>query len=109
MAYLHGTFKNLSNETVEVRITSGGGGGEIIIGESDQSSVFFDAANPVTISLTNDDLFSVIIPRAARINLQSKIYLGDSLFSANPTDIAVKIYKSGALLFDGFGTTNSYN
>ena len=107
-SYIHGTFKDIKNNTIEVQIRSVNGSDEIVIGENANSSVFFDA-DPVVITSGVDDLFSVFFATQARITLQTKMYLGDILFSGNPTDVSVKIYRNDVIMFDGYAETDSFN
>jgi len=88
MTYLHGTFKDVHNTDVEVQIRSAQGSREIIIGETDNSDVFF-SSDPVDISLSLNDMFDVILKKSARITLESAIYLGDILFAGNIGDVSV--------------------
>ena len=67
-SYIHGTFKDIKNNTIEVQIRSANGDEEITIGENANSSVFFDA-DPVVIISGVDDLFSVFYTTQARITL----------------------------------------
>jgi hypothetical protein len=107
-AYLHGTFKDIENNTIEVQIQSNSGSGEILIGNDSNSKVFFDE-DPVNISLNMEDMFECVLKKTAHISLQSKIYLGDMLFAGNVHDVTVKIYKNNTIIFDGFLQPNSFN
>jgi len=49
MAYLHGTFKDRKNNTIEVQIRNAVGSGNIVIGEDHSSEVFF-SDDPIEIS-----------------------------------------------------------
>lgn len=91
-----------------MQIRSVRGDSEIVIGENANSSVFFDS-DPVSLTTQPDNLFDVIITQQAKITLQTKIYLGDILFSAKPTDVSVKIFRNNTLLFDGYAETDTYN
>jgi hypothetical protein len=108
MTYLHGTFKDVHNTDVEVQIRSAQGSREIIIGETDNSDVFF-SSDPVDISLSLNDMFDVILKKSARITLESAIYLGDILFAGNIGDVSVQIIRNSAVIFDGYVEPNSFN
>lgn len=97
-----GTFKDIYNSTISVTI---GDNSNIVIGGSD---VKF-ASSPLFIDYEMDDEFQTIIKKTATINLVSKIYLGDYLYTTNARDIPVTIYKGGTLLFEGFVLPLSFN
>ena len=108
MSYIHGTFKDVENKTVEVRINTSSGNNEIVIGNGHDSDVYF-SSDPVTISMQLEDMFEVIIKKSASISLQSKIYLGDILFAGKPNDVSVTIYRDNRLVFDGYLEANSFD
>lgn len=105
--YLHGTFKNRDNDTIEVQIISNKGTDEIIIGENHDSEVFF-SDDPLEIKQESDDLFQTIIKKSCTVNLVSSIYLGD-LFATNEEDVTISVFKNNTLIFKGFVEPNSYS
>lgn len=113
MAYLHGTFKNKDNDTIEVQIRSTVGAEVINIGEDHNSKVFF-SDDPIEITVECEDLFTPIIKKSCTINLLTSIFLGDKVFASNDEDVSVKIYKTPKdtenkqLIFSGFVEPNTY-
>lgn len=108
MTYIHGTFKDLNENTIEVEFRSNTGDTEIIIGNTDDSDVFFSGDEPVVISFEAEDLFNTVIMKECSINLISKIYLGDKIYAGNSEDIRVKVFKNNSLIFSGFVEPCSY-
>ena len=53
MAYLHGTFKDRKDNTIEVQIRSNASGGTKVIGEDHNSQVFF-SDDPIDITMECD-------------------------------------------------------
>lgn len=107
MAYLHGTFKDRKDNTIEVQIRSNASGGTKVIGEDHNSQVFF-SDDPIDITMECDDLFVPIIKKSCNINLITSIYLGDMVFAGNENDVTVKIFKNNKLIFSGFVEPNTY-
>lgn len=105
--YLHGTFKNKNNDTIEVQIRNSKGIQEIVIGEDHNSEVFF-SDDPVEISLEADDLFQTVLKKSCTINLVTSIFLGDKVFAGNAEDVTVKVFKNNILIFSGFVEPNTY-
>lgn len=109
MAYIHGTFKNINNDTIEVRIISNSElSPEILVGDQYDSDVHF-SADPVTINVALNDLFDTVIKKSCSISLMSSIFLGDVLYAAQDNSITVKVYKNNAIIFDGYAEPNTYN
>ena len=107
MAYLHGTFKDRKDNTIEVQIRSNASGGTKVIGEDHNSQVFF-SDDPIDITMECDDLFVPIIKKSCTINLITSIYLGDMVFAGNENDVTVKVFKNNKLIFSGFVEPNTY-
>lgn len=107
MATIYGTFKNIHDDTIEVTITSSLGDTDIEIGGVDSGVHFTD--NPIEIKMECDDLFETIIKKSCTINLLTKQYLGDILFSGKETDVKVKVKKNGIVIFSGFVEPNTYS
>lgn len=107
MAYLHGTFKDRKNNTIEVQIRSNASGGTKVIGENHNSEIFF-SSDPIDITMECDDMFEHIIKKSCTINLITSIYLGDMVFAGNENDVTVKVFKNNSLIFSGFVEPNTY-
>ena len=107
MAYLHGTFKDIEENTIEVQIRSNQGSGNIVIGENHNSQVFF-SDDPIEISMEADDMFEHILKKSCKITLLSKIYLGDKVFAGNEEDVTVTVLKNNVVIFSGFVEPNTY-
>lgn len=109
MAYLHGTFKNINNDTIEVRIISNNDyQNEYIIGDNYSSTIHF-SDDPVTINVAVNDLFDTVIKKSCTISFMSSIFLGDILYAPQDNSITVEIYKNNVIIFDGYAEANTYN
>ena len=109
MAYLHGTFKNIKNDTYEVRIKSNNSNTpEYIISDNYKSDIQF-GADPVTINVALSDMFDTVIRKSCTVSLESSIFLGDILYANRLDSTTVKIYKNNAIIFDGYVEPNTYN
>ena len=109
MAYLHGTFKDYSDNTIEVQIRSNNTDyTEYEISDIDLALVHF-ADDPVEISCTVDDLFEHVIRKSCTINLVTKIYLGNSFFASNEDSVSVKVLKNNRVIFYGFVEPYTYS
>ena len=106
---IHGTFKNIKDETITVVIYNKN--------RNDLSDINIDNVDyikfsdePVTIEMQNDDdTFETILSTNATINLLSKVWLGAYLYADDLTSIIVNIYKGKDILFAGYVTPNTYN
>lgn len=109
MAYLHGTFKDQEDNTIEVQIRAKNTDyTEYEISDIDQALIHF-SDDPVEISCTIDDLFSHVVKKSCTINLVTKIYLGNSFFAVNEDSVSVKVYKNSTLVFSGFVEPYTYS
>lgn len=99
--YIHGTFKDRKNKTVEVQIRSTAGSGEIIIGQNHDSDILF-SDDPISIETVCDDLFTPIIKKSCQINLVTKIFLGDLVFAGNSQDVSVTVIRDEVVIFKGY-------
>ena len=109
MAYLHGTFKDFADNTIEVQIRSKNTDYvEYEISDIDLADIHF-AEEPVEISYSIDDLFTHVIKKSCTINLVTKIYLGNSFFATNEDSVSVKVYKNNNLIFCGFVEPYTYS
>ena len=106
---IHGTFKNIKDETITVVIYNKN--------RNDLSDINIDNVDyikfsdePVTIEMQNDeDTFETILTTNAKITLLSKVWLGAYLYADDLTSIIVNIYKDNDILFAGYVTPNTYN
>ena len=104
-----GRFKSIDNEHYyDIVITTPTEGNDIVIGNDENSNVFFDE-DPVTITTNCEDLFTHIITTQAKISLCSKIWLGDYLFANNVISNTVNIARDGISIFDGFVEHNTFS
>ena len=109
MAYLHGTFKDLSNNTIEVQVRSKNVDYvEYEISDTDLADIHF-SDDPVEISCEIDDLFTHVIKKSCTINLITKHYLGNSFFAYNEENVSVKVFKNNVLIFNGFVEPYTYS
>ena len=106
---IHGTFKNIKDETITVVIYNKN--------RNDLSDINIDNVDyikfsdePVTIEMQNDeDTFETILTTNAKITLLSKVWLGAYLYADDLTSIIVNIYNGKDILFAGYVTPNTYN
>ena len=102
---IQGQFRNNNNELITMVITTNKGSGNLVIGEN---GLFF-GDTPIVITQELDDTFEPIIRKSATINLVTKNYLGNELFSYNARDIEITISKGNNILFWGYVEPNSFN
>jgi len=106
---ISGYFLTNDNEhRIDVTITCDSEEQNIIIGNDNNTHIYFDA-DPVNITLDCDDTFNHILTHRATINLVTDIWLGDYLFADNNTDIPVQISYDNQVIFDGYIEHNTYN
>ena len=109
MAKLYGTFKDVNNNTVTVYIISDKIQTDEIIGNDDESEIQFTWDSPVIITDEANDTRQHIRPKSCTINLLTKKYLGDKLYSSKDIDTSVSIYVNNECKFSGFLTPNVYS
>lgn len=100
---ISGTFKNISNETIEVIFWNNENMAvNIEIGEHETSDVLF-AGEPVVISSNCDDSFQELIIKNCTVNLLTKNHLQEYLYS-ELGQVKVNIYNrtKNQVLFIGF-------
>lgn len=105
--YIHGTFQNVNDETIEVRFVSNGDTStEKIIGVN---GLFF-AGSPLTVETDIEDTFTHIIRQSLAVNLVTKDYVGNLFFSGGARDIEVTVENldSGVILFYGYVIPNTF-
>ena len=103
--WLIGTYKDIHNNTITVKIRNEKNGDNIEIGGA---LVKFAAEDAVTIDCDRDDYFTHIIKKSATIRLVTRIYLGDYLWAANQKSVIVNILRNGKCVFAGYVTPNTY-
>ncbi len=103
--WLIGTYKDINNNTITVKIRNEKNGGNIELGGA---LVKFAAEDAVTIECDRDDYFTHIIKKSATIRLVTRIYLGDYLWAANQKSVIVNILRNGKCVFAGYVTPNTY-
>lgn len=106
--YIHGTFKDKENNTIEVQIRSRLGNYQCVIGDEYNSDIQF-GEDPIKIETVCDDLFEPIIKKQCTINLLTNVYLGDKLFAGNSESVGVLVYKNNETIFQGFVEPDTYN
>ena len=103
--WLIGTYKDIHNNTITVKIRNEKNGDNIELGGA---LVKFAAEDAVTIECDRDDYFTHIIKKSATIRLVTRIYLGDYLWAANQKSVIVNILRNGKCVFAGYVTPNTY-
>lgn len=107
---ISGTFKNISNETIEVIFWNNENMTvNIEIGEHETSDVLF-AGEPVVISSNCDDSFQELIIKNCTVNLLTKNHLKEYLYS-ELGQVKVNIYNrtKNQVLFIGFVEPEIYS
>lgn len=102
--YIHGQFKDIKEHTYTVIISDGLLTPNITIGEN---GLFF-SDDPVNIETECDDCFTHIIKKSCTIELVTKDYMGDYLFSSGLYNIVVNVWLDDTCLFAGFVEPNIY-
>ena len=103
--WIVGTYKDINNNTITVKIRNEKNGDNIEIGGA---LVKFAAEDAVTIDCDRDDYFTHIIKKSATIRLVTRIYLGDYLWAANQKSVIVNILRNSKCVFAGYVTPNTY-
>ena len=103
--WLIGSYKDINNNTITVKIRNEKNGDNIELGGA---LVKFAAEDAVTIECDRDDYFTHIIKKSATIRLVTRIYLGDYLWAANQKSVIVNILRNGKCVFAGYVTPNTY-
>ena len=103
--WLIGTYKDINNNTITVKIRNEKNGDNIELGGA---LVKFAAEDAVTIDCDRDDYFTHIIKKSATIRLVTRVYLGDYLWAANQKSVIVNILRNGKCVFAGYVTPNTY-
>lgn len=103
--WIIGTYKDIHNNTITVKIRNEKNGDNIELGGA---LVKFAAEDAVTIDCDRDDYFTHIIKKSATIRLVTRIYLGDYLWAANQKSVIVNILRNGKCVFAGYVTPNTY-
>lgn len=113
--HLVGEFKTKTNQTILVIIKIPGAGALPRIGghSYEESDIYF-GSDPIEIETSFDDSFEVMITKSCKINLFTKKYLGDLLFTSDSRNIIVNVWEIGndnyqKCLFAGFVEPNIYN
>ena len=102
--YIHGQFKDVKDNTYTVIISDGNTLHDITIGEN---GLFF-SDDPVNIETECDDCFTHIIKKSCTIELVTKDYMGNYLFSGGLYNIVVNVWLGNTCLFAGFVEPNIY-
>ena len=102
--YIHGQFKDKDERIYTVIISDGKTTPDITIGEN---GLFF-SDDPVNIETECDDCFTHIIKKSCTIELVTKDYMGEYLFSSGLYNIVVNVWLYKTCLFAGFVEPNIY-
>lgn len=103
---IKGEFRNKENDLYSVYIkTDDDNTQELVIGDNE----LYFTGDPLIIEENIDNTFETIIRKSCTINLLTKDYIGDKLFTGNPRNIKVNIYKSDNLIFAGYVEPNTFS
>jgi hypothetical protein len=103
-----GQFKDIEDNTITLYIQTERSSAQIVDLNSDDSGIRLLASQPVYIEQDVENTFECIFMKSAEINLLTKHYLGDNLFTGNSRDVIVNVWKSNECIFAGFLTPNIY-
>ena len=102
-----GEFKNISDDMITVYIQTDRNSDEIVeIGE-EGGDLFFDK-DPINIEMDVTNTFDIMFIKSCEINLITKRYLGDTLFTGNSRSVIVNVWKNTDCIFAGFLEPNIY-
>ena len=103
---IQGTFYDIDNNLITVTITKDDGTNDAVtIGGND----LYFAGEPITIETNMDSTFDPIIRKSCTINLLTRNYIGDMLWSANAHDIRVEVKRGTTTIFYGFVEPNTFS
>lgn len=104
MGKLTGSFKNRNNDIIYVNIISDKIKSDMTIHNGDENGRYdiYFSDDPVNIDDETKDTFDTLLKHTASVNLVTRIYLGDYLFSDNLFATVVTIYKNTNCIFAGF-------
>lgn len=105
--YITGQFKDNKQRTVNISITSPNGQAEYDL--NDDNSPIKIAYESIEIEYEIDDMFAHIIKKRMSINLATKIYLGDIIFTPKAKDVSVLVTREGETLFQGYVEPYTYS
>lgn len=100
-----GQFRNVNDDVITLSITDGNEDIVINIGEN---GLYF-SGEPITIEYEASDLFEHIICTKATINLLTKDYIGDLVFTNKVRGYEVEIKINNQRLFWGYLDANTFN
>lgn len=102
-----GQFRNIEDEMITVYIQTDRNSDTVVeIGEED-GDIFFDK-DPINIEMDVDNTFDVMFIKSCEINLITKKYLGDTLFTGDSRAVIVNVWKGTQCVFAGFVEPNIY-
>ena len=105
--FFTGQFRDIKDNMITVYIQTDNSRSEIVkIGE-EGGDIFFDK-DPIDITMDVDNTFDVLITKTMELNLLSKKYLGDKLFTGDPRNCIINVWKGGDCIFAGFIEPNIY-
>lgn len=105
--YFRGSFKDIKQNTISIQIISPNGQAEYDL--DDKDSPVKIAYDSIEISYDIDDMFSAILKKRMSINLTSRIYLGDIIFSDKIREVSVEVKKNNVCIFKGYVEPYTYS
>lgn len=103
---IQGTFYDIDNNLITVTITKDDGTNDTVtIGQND----LYFSGEPITIETNMESTFDPIIKKSCTINLLTRNYIGDMLWSANAHDIRVEVKRNNDTIFYGFVEPNTFS
>ena len=105
--YFRGNFKDIYDNNINIEIISPNGQREIDL--DDEDSPVKIAYDSIEISYDMDDMFQTIIKKQMSLNLTSKIYLGDIIFSDKIREVSVVVRKNDDIIFSGYVEPYTYS
>ena len=90
--YFRGNFKDIYDNNINIEIVSPNGQAEYNL--DDEDSPVKIAYDSIEINYDMDDMFQTIIKKQMSLNLTSKIYLGDIIFSDKIREVSITVMKN---------------
>lgn len=105
--YFRGNFKDIYDNNINIEIVSPNGQAEYNL--DDEDSPVKIAYDSIEINYDMDDMFQTCIKKQMSLNLTSKIYLGDIIFSDKIREVSITVMKNDDVVFSGYVEPYTYS
>jgi len=108
---IEGVFKDINDSDVLLKIYNPNisNSYSFVIGDDSDSDVFFAGDEPILVECENTDPLDAVVRHSCSINLVTKRYLGDLLFSNKTDSTVVNVFRDGHIVFAGFLEPNTWS